>query len=118
MSIVERDSGWPCVTSLYDWETGCIVPALISYPEVAVSPVGLITDENGEASMHRLPDMAASIERGIYVVWAQHCIKICDLTSRVVLTDVGNMKLDRNCILRNLVTRLSSKKTYGTCGSH
>jgi len=33
MSITIDANGQPFVTSLYDWETGCIVPAILSDPE-------------------------------------------------------------------------------------
>ncbi|KAK0713928.1 hypothetical protein B0T26DRAFT_813701 [Lasiosphaeria miniovina] len=43
-----RGDGEPLVTSLFDWETACICPALLFDPLVAVSPVDLIVDENGQ----------------------------------------------------------------------
>ena len=36
MSISVDVNGQPLVTSLYDWETGCIVPAILSDPAMAV----------------------------------------------------------------------------------
>jgi hypothetical protein len=54
MSITMDKSSRPVVTSLYDWETGCIVPAILSDPLMAVS-VDLVTDEDGEPAVTRLP---------------------------------------------------------------
>ena len=36
ISITMDANGQPLVTSLYDWETGCIVPAILSDPLMAV----------------------------------------------------------------------------------
>jgi hypothetical protein len=65
------------VTSLYDWETGCIVPALLSDPLVATGPVDLTTDENARASATRIPDHTSSVELEVYEAWARHYLKVC-----------------------------------------
>lgn len=57
MSITMDANGQPLVTSLYDWETGCIVPAILSDPLMAVW-VDLVTDENVAPSFIRVPDDA------------------------------------------------------------
>lgn len=44
MLIKMDDNGLPIVTSLYDWETGSIVPAILSIPLMAVA-VDLVTNE-------------------------------------------------------------------------
>ncbi|KAF8694423.1 hypothetical protein AX14_002043 [Amanita brunnescens Koide BX004] len=44
MLITMNDNGLPIVTSLYDWETGSIVPAILSIPLMAVA-VDLVTNE-------------------------------------------------------------------------
>ncbi|KAF1348661.1 hypothetical protein BDV97DRAFT_377450 [Delphinella strobiligena] len=62
----------PLVTSLYDWETACIVPALLSDPLVAAGPVDLITNEDGEASVTRIPKNATATDLDAYAAWAQH----------------------------------------------
>ncbi|KAJ5093225.1 hypothetical protein N7456_009086 [Penicillium angulare] len=66
----------PLVTSLYDWKTGCIVPAILSDPSVAVSPVDLITSKNGEPSVTRLPEDATPSDLETYAVWARHYIEV------------------------------------------
>ena len=44
MSITTDADGQPLVTSLYDWETACIVPAILSDLLMAVT-VDLATDD-------------------------------------------------------------------------
>jgi hypothetical protein len=58
-------NGQPLVTSLYDWETGCIVPAIVSDPLMAVT-VDLVTDENTAPSFIRVPDDATPDDRAVY----------------------------------------------------
>ncbi|KAH8586024.1 3-hydroxybutyryl-CoA dehydratase [Bisporella sp. PMI_857] len=70
MSITMDASGQPLVTSLYDWETGCIVPAILSDPLMAVW-VDLVTDEDAAPSFIRAPDGATSGECAQYMVWAR-----------------------------------------------
>lgn len=50
MSITMDAKGQPLVTSLYDWETGCIVPAILSDPLMAVS-IDLVVDDNAAFSI-------------------------------------------------------------------
>ncbi|KAL2832152.1 hypothetical protein BDW59DRAFT_157613 [Aspergillus cavernicola] len=50
-TITKEADGEPLVASLYDWETGCFIPALQSDPLVAAGPVDLITDENASPSV-------------------------------------------------------------------
>jgi hypothetical protein len=45
ISIIIDANGQPLMTSLYNWETGCIVPAILSDLLIAVT-VDLVTDEN------------------------------------------------------------------------
>jgi len=75
-SITEDDSGKPRVTSLYDWETACIVPALLADPMVAVSPVDLTADERAEPAVTRIPPSPEAAEMEVYTAWSQHYIKV------------------------------------------
>lgn len=75
MSITMDANGQPLVTSLYDWETGCIVPAILSDPLMAVS-VDLVTDKNATPSFIRASDDATSDERAQYMIWARQYIKV------------------------------------------
>ncbi|KAJ9197698.1 hypothetical protein DTO164E3_5552 [Paecilomyces variotii] len=70
MSITIDADGQPVVTSLYDWETGCIVPAILSDPLMAVW-VDLVTDENANPSVIRVPDDATPDDRVEYMIWAR-----------------------------------------------
>ncbi|KAL9024459.1 MAG: hypothetical protein Q9196_006500, partial [Gyalolechia fulgens] len=75
-SITRDEDGNPLVTSLYDWETGCIVPALLSDPLVAVVPVDLITGDDGEPRVTRIPSNPTAIELETYAIWARHYIEV------------------------------------------
>lgn len=75
-SITKAVNGEPLITSLYDWETACIVPALISDPLVAAGPVDLITDEGGGPSVTRIPKDSTATDLETYTVWARHYIKV------------------------------------------
>lgn len=52
MSIFVDEKGQLSVTSAYDWETGCIVPIVLSETEFAIAGCDLTIDENGEPSVH------------------------------------------------------------------
>lgn len=70
MSITMDANKQPLVTSLFDWETGCIVPAILSDPLMAVW-VDLVTDENATPSFTRVPDDATLDDRVQYMAWAK-----------------------------------------------
>ncbi|GAB1314711.1 hypothetical protein MFIFM68171_04921 [Madurella fahalii] len=53
MSVMVDISGKPRVTSLYDWETGYLVPAILADPEMAVF-VDLTADESGRPRITRV----------------------------------------------------------------
>lgn len=75
MSITMDEKGQPLVTSLYDWETGCIVPAILSDPLMAVA-VDLTTDENAAPSITRLPDDSTPNDCAQYMTWARQYFKV------------------------------------------
>jgi hypothetical protein len=54
MSISRNAEDEPTIASVYDWETGCIAPTLLSNTEVSVT-VDLVTDEDARLSVSRLP---------------------------------------------------------------
>ena len=76
MSITRDSNGRPLVTSLYDWETGCIVPAILSDPLMAVV-VDLVTDENAAPSVTRVSDDATPNDCAQYIIWAREYFKVC-----------------------------------------
>lgn len=75
MSITMDANGQPLVTSLYDWETGCIVPAILSDPLMAVA-VDLVTDKNATPSITRVSDDATPDDRAQYMTWARQYFKV------------------------------------------
>ncbi|KAL8895229.1 MAG: hypothetical protein Q9207_008252, partial [Kuettlingeria erythrocarpa] len=74
-SITRDVDGRPLVTSLYDWETACIVPALLSDPLVAAGPVDLGTGEDGEPCVTRIPHNPTAVDLERYARWARHYIE-------------------------------------------
>ena len=68
-------NGQPLVTSLYDWETGCIVPAILSDPLMAVT-VDLVTDEKAAPSITRVPDDATPSDHAQYMTWARQYFEV------------------------------------------
>jgi hypothetical protein len=76
-SIVVNADVDPVVTSLYDWETASIVPALLSDPLVAASPVDLIINDSGEVSVTRIPEKPTATDLEAYAEWARHYFKVC-----------------------------------------
>lgn len=80
MSIAVEANGRPLVTSLYDWETGCIVPAILSDPSMAVSPFDLDIEENAAPSFDNEPD-DTTVEKGQkYTAWATEYAKVLTLS--------------------------------------
>jgi hypothetical protein len=75
MSIKIHISGQPFVTSLYDWETGYIVPAILSDPLVAVV-IDLVTDKNAAPSITRVPQNATRDDRAEYMTWARQYFEV------------------------------------------
>ncbi|KAG8411503.1 hypothetical protein J3458_015560 [Metarhizium acridum] len=75
MTITKKKNGRPHVTSLYDWETACIWPAILSDPLVAAGPVDIITDGQGAPSITRLPEDATHTDLETNSSWAGHYIK-------------------------------------------
>jgi hypothetical protein len=76
-SITKSKNAEPFVTSLYDWETACIIPALLSDPLVAVNPVDLIADDTGRPSITRIPEASKLADLKTYAVWANRYIEVC-----------------------------------------
>ena len=75
MSITNDANGLPLVTSLYDWETGCIVPAILSDPLMAVE-VDLVTNEKAAPSFTRVSDDATPDELTEYLTCATQYFKV------------------------------------------
>ncbi|KAI9661289.1 MAG: hypothetical protein M1821_009616 [Bathelium mastoideum] len=63
------------VTPVFDWETGCIVPAMLSDPLMAVE-IDLVTDKAAAPSIIRVPNDTTPDERMEYVAWAKQYIDV------------------------------------------
>jgi hypothetical protein len=68
------------VTSLFDWERGYIVPAILADPMVQVS-VGdkllfLEVNGSGEPGLGRIPDGATDDELSLYQGWAKRYVEV------------------------------------------
>ncbi|KAF7197590.1 hypothetical protein HII31_01093 [Pseudocercospora fuligena] len=68
MTIDER----PKITSLFDWETGSIVPAILSDTNMSVAGADLIIDESGRPALTRLSSKASEAERVQHVSCTEH----------------------------------------------
>ncbi|KAJ7208051.1 hypothetical protein GGX14DRAFT_455343 [Mycena pura] len=65
----------PSVTSLYDWESGHIVPAILSDPQMSIY-VDLGIDGDGRPAISRLWEGITDEERTDYVCYAEHYYRI------------------------------------------
>ena len=63
---VETGSSRPFITSLYNWETACIVPAILSDLLVAVT-VGLVTIDAALPPVIRVSEDQGPLERKLYM---------------------------------------------------
>ncbi|KAH8164458.1 hypothetical protein CIB48_g3778 [Xylaria polymorpha] len=68
MSIAMDANSQPLATSLFDWETGCIVPAILSDPLMAVT-VDLVADEDAAPALTRLPRTVTADELERIATW-------------------------------------------------
>ncbi|GAP91040.1 putative 3-hydroxybutyryl- dehydratase [Rosellinia necatrix] len=75
MSITMDANGQPLVTSLYDWETGCIVLAILSDPLMAVT-VDLVTNEEAAPSIIRVPDDTTPSDHAQYMTCARQYFEV------------------------------------------
>lgn len=48
---------------MYDWKTGCIIPAILTQIEFSIDGCYLIVDEKGELSVHMRSDLELKPER-------------------------------------------------------
>ena len=87
MSITLDASGQPLVTSLYDWDTGCILPAILSDPLMRVRH-DLVEDENGGPSITGEVDDETPEDRAEDMRCANVYYKVFLRFSRVVFLDL------------------------------
>lgn len=77
MSITtEADKNNVHIKSLYDWETGCIWPAMLADHEMAL-PVDLDVDENGKPTITRVSENETAENRNEYMNHAKNYIEVC-----------------------------------------
>jgi len=77
LSVSVSPDGSPLVTSVFDWETACIVPALLADPLVAVIPCDLIADAEGKPSVTRLPQDHTQLDLDLWVAWSRRYTEVC-----------------------------------------
>lgn len=70
MSITTDKDGQPLVTSLYDWETGCVVPAILSDPLMAVE-IDLMAGEDAGPSLTRVSSSSEPSTRVQYMEYSK-----------------------------------------------
>lgn len=70
MSVAMDANNQPLATSLYDWETGSIVPAILSDPLMAVT-VDLVTNEDALPAVTRLPRIVIADEMEQMSTWSR-----------------------------------------------
>jgi len=70
MSITLAPFNNPRITAIYDWETGHVIPALLSDPLMAVTS-DLVVDENSEPAITRVGDDEDEIARERYMGWSK-----------------------------------------------
>ena len=75
MSIKMNTDGQPIMTSVFDWETAHIVPAILSNPAMAVA-VDLVTDKDAKPSVTRMGDVESAEDLAQYATWAQDYFKV------------------------------------------
>lgn len=63
ISVDVDEAGELSLTSVYDWETGCIIPVILTEIEFSIAGCDLIVDEKGEPSVHFWSDQEREPER-------------------------------------------------------
>lgn len=63
MSFDVDEAGEIRLTSVYDWETGCILPIILTEIEFSIAGCDLIVNEEGEPSVHIRSDLERQPER-------------------------------------------------------
>ena len=77
MTMARDEDGMPEITSVFDWETGCIVPALLSNP-MMITRVDLILDEAGKPTMTRISKDNTAEEIAEFKTWVTHYFEVSD----------------------------------------
>lgn len=75
MTVALDKDSMPQITSVYDWEGGSVVPAILSEPKM-VTTVDLVIDEDGEASISRWGDGDTPDKMSQYWTWTDEYYKV------------------------------------------
>lgn len=75
MSVAINENGQPTLTSLWDWESGYIVPAIFSDPSTTTG-VELVVGENATPRVDLLPDNPTRDERREFAFWSREYFKV------------------------------------------
>jgi hypothetical protein len=76
VSIKTSPDGLPLVTSVFDWETACIVPALLADPLVAVVGADLGAGGGGKSYVAR-PQDQPQLDLDLYGTWTRRYNEVC-----------------------------------------
>lgn len=119
MSIARAADGDPFVTSVYDWETGCIVPAILSDPLMAVE-VDLVADEDAEPAVTRIHEASSDAYRLQCMEWSKCYFDVrsassCSLRLRSAPAYVSFFRLSTGK-LQNTLKQSRLEGTFGIFG--
>ena len=117
MSIASDPNGQPTITSLYDWEAGCIVPAILSDPLMAVT-VDLTVNGNGAPSIARTIEEDGPAELAEYLKWSRGYFQVLSFSqiwfeNRRALTWVYRYFSPRHPNMNVLFAQEKMRATYG-----
>lgn len=117
-SVSRDDQGKPLVTSLYDWEIACIVPAILAESLVAAGPIDLITNEYAQPAITRVLGSATVADIEGFEAWSEYYFKVSPLAMTVCSS--ADMAYDSDCTntLQTSKSLLQMAKIYDICGSH
>lgn len=76
MSVAIDTNNQPLATSLYDWENGCIVPAILSDPLMAVT-VDFVADGDALPAVTRLPRVMTVDDMEQMATWSRLYYNVC-----------------------------------------
>ena len=110
MTITKDEQDQPCITSVYDWEGGRIVPAILSEAKM-VTTVDLIINKAGEPSIKRWGDGDTPDKMAQYRSWTAEYYKVSGGLHRHSLgewaADCDNY--NRSCFSQHPSTSASSR---------
>lgn len=75
MTVALDTDTMPHITSVYDWEGGSVVPAILSEPKM-VTTVDLIIDDDGNPSIGRWGDGDTPDKMSQYWAWTDEYYKV------------------------------------------